>query len=223
MHDGTSVSDPVTACYHARQMDDLELLGRWRAGDSKSGHELMLRYFGIVRSYFMTKAPREYEELVSKTFLRLVEKRDKCEGSFRGFVFGVARMILMEHFRVLRRDASFDPFHSSAIDLGGDRVSSIIGKREHQRLLFEALRSLLLEDQELLELYYFQELSGREVAELLDVGEPMVRFRLRRALTRLGQGYRALEETPHEREYEEGTIEAWMKQLRAELDDLNPE
>jgi RNA polymerase sigma-70 factor, ECF subfamily len=207
----------------AADTDDAELLARWRAGNSNAGHELARRYFGPVRGYFVTKVPHDYEELVSQTFLRLLQKLDQCEGSFRGFLFGVARMILLEHFRSRRRDARFDPLSSSVFDLNGeDRASSILGQREHQRLLFDALRGLELADQELLELYYFQALSGREVAELLGVAESMVRYRLRRALARLGQGYRELEERPHEREYEEGTIEAWMRQLRAELDDLRP-
>jgi RNA polymerase sigma factor (sigma-70 family) len=206
-------------------MDDaaeLELLERWRTGDQQAGQRLARAYFPRVRIYFMTKAPHIYEELISRTFLRLVEKRDRYQGTstFQAFVYGIARMILLEYFRELRRDARFDPLTTSAIDLSGDRASTLLGKREQHQLLLEALRQLELAEQELLELYYFQRLTAREIGELLGCKEGTVHSRLRRARAQLSLRYRELEQTPHDRVYEEGEITAWMIDLRAHFEDL---
>jgi RNA polymerase sigma-70 factor (ECF subfamily) len=201
---------------------DLDLLERWRNGDQRAGERLAREYFPKVRMYFVTKAPHIYEELISRTFLRLVEKRDRYQGTstFQAFVYGIARMILFEYFREVRRDARFDPLTTTAVDLAGDRASTLLGKREEQHLLLEALRGLKLADQELLELYYWQRLSGPEIAALIDCKEGSVHGRLRRARSELSRRYRELEQTPHEVEHEEGEIESWMTELHAQFGDL---
>jgi RNA polymerase sigma factor (sigma-70 family) len=213
-----------STCYRSTmdEADDTALLERWRAGDQQAGQRLARAYFPKVRMYFVTKAPHIYEELISRTFLRLVEKRDRYQGSstFQAFVYGIARMILLEYFREVRRDARFDPLTTSAIDLSGDRASTILGKREQHHLLLEALRQLELGEQELLELYYWQQLSGPEIATVIGCKEATVHSRLRRARIQLAHHYRELEQKPQEHDYEDGEIEAWMIDVRAHCDDL---
>jgi RNA polymerase sigma-70 factor (ECF subfamily) len=213
------------SCYHRATMDEaaeLELLERWRTGDQQAGQRLARLYFPKVRMYFVTKAPHIYEELISRTFLRLVEKRDRYQGTstFQAFVFGIARMILLEYFREVRRDARFDPLTTSVLDLAGDRASTILGKREQHQLLLEALRRLKLAEQELLELYYFQRLTGPEIAALLGSSDSMVHSRLHRARAQLALRYREIEQEPHERDYEDAEVTAWMVDLRANFDDM---
>ena len=45
---------------------DVDLLGRWQAGDLRAGDELAARYFLALRAYFLTKVPSDYEDLVSQ-------------------------------------------------------------------------------------------------------------------------------------------------------------
>lgn len=198
---------------------DAELLASWRAGDPAAGEELARRYFTILRSYFLSKAPTDYEDLVANTLLRLVEKGDQFRGqsSFRVYLFGIARMILLEHFRARKRDQRFDPMESSVIDLEGGRMSSILGERERHRLLFDALRHLELREQELLELYYWQKMSAREIAVIQGLIEATVRSRIRAALKRLARHYSELSATPHERNFGEDVVEGWMDELRDQL------
>lgn len=194
---------------------DEELLARWQAGDSDAGQGLARRYFPIVRSYFRVKAPAEYQELVARTFLRLVEKRDKYQGktSFRAFVLSIARMVLFESLRAKRRDERFDPLVSTAHDLGGVGVSTLLTKRQELVILIDALRQLPLAQQELLELYYCQQLTAAEIASLLDWREPTVRTRIRRALLELGDKYRAIEAGARVEPPGESELGAWMHEL----------
>lgn len=206
-------------------MDDVEdrdLLTRWGDGDSAAGEALARRYFVIVRAYFMTKVPFDYEDLVQETFSRLLRKRDTYQGrsSFRVFLFGIAHMILLEFFRKKRRNERFEPMESSAADLGGGRASSLMAEREHHRLLFDALRSLVLREQELLELYYWQGLTAGEIAALHEAPEPTVRTRIRAALKRLGKAYRELSAQAHDRELHEDDFEGWMKEIQQGLGEL---
>lgn len=200
---------------------DADLLQRWQAGEQRAGAELARRYFSALRAYFLSKVPAEFEDLVANTMLRLVDKRDGFRGqsSFRVYLFGIAKMILLEHFRARKRDERFDPMESSVVDLEEGRLSSILGERDRHRVLFDALRHLELREQELLELYYWQQLSAREIADLQSSIEATVRSRIRAALKRLAKLYAQLDAQPHEHEFDPDEIEGWLQDMRAQLDE----
>ncbi|PRQ07828.1 RNA polymerase sigma factor [Enhygromyxa salina] len=199
---------------------DAELLDRWRGGDMQAGDTLAGRYFMAIRSYFLNKAPAEHEDLVQETFMRLSSKRDSYRGasSFRVFLFGVARMILLEHLRAKQRAGRFDPMEHSVADVDGGRMSSLMAKGESHRMVLDALRELPLADQELLELYFWQKLTAGEIAELQGLPEPTVRSRVRSALKRVNGFYAKLASSPPR---EPVTVEGWLGELRDELENLS--
>jgi RNA polymerase sigma-70 factor (ECF subfamily) len=197
---------------------DGELLTRWRDGDKRAGELLASRYFLAIRGYFLNKAPADHEDLVQKTFERLLQKRDRFRGesSFRVFLFGIARMILLEHLRGKQRDQRIDPMEQSVADLQGGRMSSLLAHRETHRMLLDALRELPLGDQELLELYYWEKLTAREIGQLQAHPEATIRSRLRAALKRLATAYGEIARRPHERDIE-GELENWMTEVGSEI------
>jgi RNA polymerase sigma factor (sigma-70 family) len=200
-------------------VDDTELLDQWRQGDAKAGSRLLGRHFAAIRAYFVNKVPLAHEDLVQETFARLVVKRDRFRGdsSFKVYLFGIARLVLLEHFRARLRDQKIEPMDTSVIDLDGTRASTLVVEHEQHRLLLDALRRLELRDQELLELYYWQDLSAREIGEHQGVLEPTVRGRVRAALGRLARHYGELSQAPHERGVDEQALEGLLVELRAWL------
>lgn len=204
---------------------DVELLREWGQGDATAGATLTRRYFVGVRAYFMTKVPLDYEDLVQDTFARLLRKRESFRGesSFRVFLFGIAHMVLLEHFRARRRNDRFQPMESTAADLGGARASSLLAARERHRLLFDALRNLPLREQELLELYYWQKLTAGDLAQMHEVPEPTVRSRIRASLGRLRSSYAMLSGKSHERELDDDAFEGWMTEIEKGLADIHLE
>lgn len=206
-------------------MSDAELLTRWQSGDRRAGGELARRYFPVLRSYFLTKASVHYEDLVSNTMLRLVSKHEVFRGdsSFRVFVFGIARNILFEHFRALKRDAIFAPMEHSVADLEVGGVATFVCEQERYRLLFEALRRIPLEQQELLELYYFQEFKVVEIAALRGMPAPTLGSRVHAARRRLAAAYVELVDEPHARDFDEYVVESWLKDMRSQLDQVRVE
>jgi RNA polymerase sigma-70 factor (ECF subfamily) len=197
---------------------DLELLERWRDGDRAAGNELLERHFRSVRTYFVNKLPNEHEDLVQETFARLVRARDQFRGeaSFKTFLLRIARFVLAEQLRKrYRRGRQLELSTSSIASLTERRPSSVISERETHRLLLDALRQIPLEDQELLELYYWQELTGRELGSLFELTESTVRSRVRAALDRLRKAFVALSNTPHNRELELDDVDQWLCELRS--------
>ncbi len=194
-------------------ISDAELLERWRAGDTWAGDQLTGRHFMTVRTYFLNKAPADYEDLVQETFLRIKSKLDNYRGkaSFRAFLLGVARMILLEWLRSKQRAQRVDPLEHSVADTEGGRMSSIVVRRETHRLLLEALRMQPLADQELLELYYWQGITAREIAELQGIPESTVRGRVRAALGRVNAAHAKLASRSHDQDPDE--LVGWLGEL----------
>ena len=179
---------------------------------------LLSRYFARVRVYFIQRVSVEYEDLVQETFARLIEARDRYRGDapFRVYLFTIARNVLYSHLRSRYRiEATFDIIETddSIADMTGRRHSSLLAEREEHRLLLDALRQLKLSYQELLELYYWQNLTGQELAELFGVVEATIRSRLRQAVSALRTRYQEMAAMPHHKDIEEEQVRAWLEEL----------
>lgn len=162
---------------------DEELLARWRDGDAGAGETLFERHFEPLCWFFRNKTPDHVQELVQETMLACVEIRDsrQLRCGFRAYMFAIARNKLVDHYRRRTRDeAAFDPNLVSIHDVL-PTPSRIIAKDDEHRRLIEALRTLPIDTQVLLELFYWEELTGPELAVALGVPEGTVRTRLRKA------------------------------------------
>ncbi|MEX1366085.1 MAG: sigma-70 family RNA polymerase sigma factor [Nannocystaceae bacterium] len=198
---------------------DEELLEAWRRGDRKAGNELFQRHFEAVRRFFTNKVDHEVEELVQQTFVRCVEGRDRYEGrsSFRTYLFAVAHNVLRELFRRRRRDQRIDFEHSSVRDLGAGPSSVLAGRRE-QRALLEALRSIPIDYQVVLELYYWEQLTGVQLGEVLGIPENTARSRVRRAKEMLAEALAHIEASPEVLRSTVNDLDGWAAEIRASLD-----
>lgn len=192
---------------------EFELLDAWSAGDSAAGEALVRQHYGAISRFFANKTSHDPEELVQRTFLRCVENRASYRGdaSFRAYLFGVGRNVLLEYFREKKRraDVEVDTSVSSAYALDPS-PSQMIAQRREVALLLESLRRVPLEMQILLELSYWEELSTTEVAAILAIPHGTVKGRLSRARRLLATEYERLGQARG------GTVEP----LEAQLDGL---
>ncbi|OGQ88572.1 MAG: hypothetical protein A2289_16200 [Deltaproteobacteria bacterium RIFOXYA12_FULL_58_15] len=161
---------------------EVELLEAWRGGDLLAADELLRRHFDALYRFFRAKVNNHVEDLVQRTLLACVEGMDRIgEASFRSYLFGVARHKLMDHLRHhYRRGEEVDLLELSVRDLGTS-PSRRIARRDGQSVLLAAMQTLPMDSQILLELVYWEGLSGKEIAAVLEIGENTVRSRLSRA------------------------------------------
>jgi RNA polymerase sigma factor (sigma-70 family) len=195
---------------------DPQLLARWREGDEEAGNELFTRYFDAVYRFFCNKVSEGIEDLVQDAFLACVDGRDRLrdDQAFRGYLFTSARRILWRHCeRRAKRAERFDSATQSVADLDPS-PSAVVSGRLEQRLLLEALRRVPLDHQVVLEMYYWEDMSGPELAQILDIPEATVRSRLRRGLERLRKALAELSGTEHRLHETQTDFEAWARSLR---------
>lgn len=173
---------------------DRELLDAWAGGTPAAGETLVRRHYAAVSRFFANKVSQDPEELVQRTFLRCVEKRESVrDAPFRAFLFGVARNVLFEFFREKKRrgDVDLNTGVTSAHALDPS-PSQMISQRREIALLLESLRRVPLDLQMLLELSYWEELSTSEVAAILEIPQGTVKGRLSRARRALASEYERL-------------------------------
>jgi len=198
---------------------DIELLEAWRSGDEQAGNELFHRHFDSVCRFFRNKIADGVEDLIQRTFLACVESRDRFRGdaSFRTYLFVVARNELCTHLaRARKSPLCFDPREQS-IEATGLSPSTVLARQGEHRLLLQALRRLPLDHQILLELFYWEDLSGRELATVLEVPEGTVRTRIRKARADLVRTMHKIAMSPDVLETTVADLDDWAKGLRDQL------
>jgi RNA polymerase sigma factor (sigma-70 family) len=198
--------------------DDAVLVTAWKRGDQAAGAELFRRYYGAVLRFYQSKVGPQGTDLVQRCFLRCLEVRARIrdESSFRCFLFGVARNVLLEHYRSMRAGGRVDFTEQTVEDLSPTPTSELAqGERSQQLLL--ALRRLPVEQQIVVELYYWEDLNAREIAEIYEVPEPTVRTRLRRAKIRLEQELHALAGSPEVVVETMTNLDTWARRLRDQI------
>jgi RNA polymerase sigma-70 factor (ECF subfamily) len=198
---------------------DEQLVDAWRGGDDGAGEELFDRHYDTIVRFFRNKVGDRLDDLVQATFMAILEAPGayRGEGSFRGYLFGVAYNVLRRHFRDARRDQKLDPAVTSVHALGVAASVALDRDREHRRLL-EALRRIPIEHQTLLELYYWESLSASAIAGVLEVPEGTVRTRLRRARSLLEQELERIVDDREQLESTRARLEDWARAVRDKLE-----
>ena len=194
---------------------DVELLRRWREGDAKAGNELFRRHFHSLYRFFRDKTTGGADDLIQATFLACVRARDQFRGdsSFRTYLFTVARHQLYRHIRAHARAPELDFAHTSLLDIATS--PSVVLERDQRRAqLLQALRRLPLEQQLLLELYYWEDVPPRELATVFEIPGSTARTWLQRAREALRAALEAEARSPSTA-WSDADLDAWARDLRA--------
>ncbi|MEM6293500.1 MAG: RNA polymerase sigma factor [Myxococcota bacterium] len=195
---------------------DAELLQAWKDGDNAAGNELFDRHFDSLRRFFRNKVDiTEVEDLMQRTLLACLEVVPKFRGeaSFRTYLFVIARRQLVDYIRRKTRKENRE-----APDLGvssiadfGITPSRAAFEQEVQALLAQAMQSIPVDFQITLEMYYWEQLKGPELAEVLGISPTTVRTRLHRAREALRKQLAQLH--PSVAEADDDTLAARLAEL----------
>jgi len=196
---------------------DHDLFQAWGQGDRRAGAELIERHFVSVERFFANKVGDRADDLVQRTFLVCAESAAKAHGigTFRGFLFGVARNVLCEHLRGRARDGkSLPDFSESAIaDLVPGAATPVSAAAEKRQLAL-ALQRIPLDLQVVLELFYWEDLSIDELAQTLEVPPGTIKSRLFRARNLLREAMESLPAPAEELQSARTLLARWVAEMR---------
>ena len=197
-------------------VDDAELLEQWNAGDATAGELLFERYFEPLHRFFRNKVGDEQQELIQRTLLALVERRERVRdaASFRAFVFGIARYEFLRFLRRKQKADRHDDIGEVTVHDVDPSPSRVMARKQEQRLLIEAIRRIPIDMQIVLELHYWEELPSPEIADVLGVPVGTVKSRIRRAKAALEAKLRTLPTTPELLKSTLAELDAWAAAVR---------
>jgi RNA polymerase sigma-70 factor (ECF subfamily) len=199
-------------------VSDEELLDAWSGGDSVAGGQLVDRHLGALQRFFGSKVASEadVEDLVGDALEGCVKARDtfRREAAFKTFLFRIAHFTLCKYLRRKRRRPEEHEIESEPVADLGPGPSTWMAEKAERRLLVEALRSLPLMYQVVLELKHFEGMSRTEIAEVLELPAGTVATRLRVGRARLDVALEELAVSPSLLRSTQTELQQWADGVR---------
>lgn len=174
-----------------QENSDLEqIIGRAQKGESNAFGELYDRYAGLILRYLYirTREPESAKDLTQEVFMRVMKGirtfEYRGEKSFLGWLYTIASNVLIGQAR--RKQSLSTPL---------DESIDIVDPRGHQRvvtafervLLQHAISQLTTDQQQVLTLKFFADLTNQEIASVLGKSEGAIKGLQHRALQSLHQ------------------------------------
>lgn len=138
-----------------------------------------------------TRSPEDADDVVASTFLVAWNRIDRLASVDEplAWLYAVAYRTLLSHWRAVSKTANLADRVAADIADPIDTVGATIEERDELSEVMAAIDSLAEEDQELLRLIGWEQLSHGEVATILGISRVLVRTRLHRARRRLQAAY----------------------------------
>jgi RNA polymerase sigma-70 factor, ECF subfamily len=128
------------------------------------------------------------EDLVSEIFLKAIEhfdKFDKKKGTFKSWIFKIARNHLADHFKSPKNKAKKD------IDAIANKIKDNSDSKKNAEqslegeLIASVLKTLKKDKQELIALRYYSGYSFKEISKIIGDSENLIRVKVHRILKNL--------------------------------------
>ncbi|MGE5472682.1 MAG: RNA polymerase sigma factor [Ignavibacteriales bacterium] len=173
-------------------MDERKLINDARAGDKSAFEELIKRYYFPLQKFFINHDLNlsTAQDLTHDTIIKIIENIENFipfrESSFSCWVFRIAYNNMMNYFsnhsnKMMPED--IEEYQEIKSPLKS--VEEEIIENENHYLINEGLNLLTKEDKTIIVLHYINELSYKEIGEILSINEKKVKWKLHNALERL--------------------------------------
>lgn len=164
--------------------DEFEIVARARTGDDLAWEALVRQHQEPVfrLAYLLLGDPDDAKDIAQEAFIRTYQHLDRFDETrpLRPWLMRIASNLalnrkrsLKRYWRSLERAARQRPAEQASLDPDGIEE------------LWQAIRRLKHDDQQVIYLRYFLEVSEAEMASTLEIARGTVKSRLHRALSRL--------------------------------------
>ncbi|MGR9106975.1 MAG: RNA polymerase sigma factor [Gammaproteobacteria bacterium] len=183
---------------------EAELIARIGLADEPALKELYFLYYGRLHRFVSRfSGVLAIDEIINDVMYIVWQKAKTFNGSSlpSTWIFGIAFNKTRQSLRGLAhaREESLDTLDGDGAELG--TVDPGLQQLENESLLGEAFKTLSAEQRAVVELTYFQGMSYREIAKVMDCSENTVKTRMFHARLKLSkalQGTRAVSPIPDE-------------------------
>jgi RNA polymerase sigma-70 factor (ECF subfamily) len=163
---------------------DMELINRWKAGDSRAATRLVGRHSHALARFAASAGEREgIEELVQDTFVRAFASIDSFRGesALRTWLFTIERRLMLDRRRTQRRSRETVPVEESDHVSEYGALDSLIAEEAQERVR-KSLESLSPTQREVFTLRVQQGVSYKEIAQIVGTTEGAARVHYHNAI-----------------------------------------
>ncbi len=181
---------------------------------------LYLRHARTLSRVFDGKLIASSDDMVQRTFLKALENAALVDEarSVRAYLITIARNLLLDRLREAAGPRGrVDPITHTLDGLESSLVGTVARARDRHCLLL-ALRRIPLQSQLLLELFYWEGLTGDELADSLGIPVGTLRSRLRRARMALAKQMKSASPAELDAMAEHADFSVWAAALRDSAD-----
>jgi RNA polymerase sigma-70 factor (ECF subfamily) len=163
---------------------DMELIKRWKAGDSRAATRLVGRHSQALARFAASAGEREeIEELVQDTFVRAFSSLDafRGESSLRTWLFTIERRLMLDRRRAEKRQRSLVAIEEAEGATEYDALDGMVAQETaiHVRRAVAALTRM---QREVFTMRVEQGLAYKEIAVILDTSEGAARVHYHNAV-----------------------------------------
>lgn len=163
---------------------DMELINRWKAGDSRAATRLVGRHSQALARFAASAGERDgIEELVQDTFVRAFASLDSFRGesSLRTWLFTIERRLMLDRRRAERRSKETVPVQEADHVSEYGALDGLIAEEAQERVR-RSLEALSPTQREVFTLRVQQGLSYKEIAEVVGSTEGAARVHYHNAI-----------------------------------------
>jgi RNA polymerase sigma-70 factor, ECF subfamily len=169
---------------YKRETDEslMQMLGK---GDKSAFNELYSRYASALSSYFCRRLKYDKEkgaDFMHDLFAKIIERPEMFDPTrtFKTWLYSIANnMCINEYKKMAVRANTQNGLDSSyAVTSHESPISELLHQKNFGSALKEALEEMDDKHSEIFELRFFQELSIKEIAEVMELNEGTVKSRI---------------------------------------------
>ncbi len=171
-----------------KNMSSQSLIDAFMKGDKKAFSQLVKEHqtYCLYKAQKIVRDPELAKDLVQESFIQAYNNLDKLRdrNAFKGWMSGIVRNVCNNF---LRRNKHYtSPIEDHQLEqIDEENGYSKVEHQDYQQQITEALDTLPKQQRQLIDDFYYHDLSVREIARLRHLSESNVKIRLFRARKQL--------------------------------------
>lgn len=161
---------------------DFLLVEKIKNGNSKAGDEFVKKYYSEIYQYCFLHVHDPYcaEDITQETFLRFFKTVNTYteKGKMKSYLYCIAGNCL-KNFYKRKKEILLDDMP----EIWEENINDVVLRLDIEQAvdgLPEALKETAI-------LYFFQQLKQSEIADVLKISKPLVKYRIREARKRMSE------------------------------------